>query len=179
MNLFARLAQAKGNYAGGPPQATPRNTPRPERSQAKPKATTRPRRPSNSNQTDGPGRSPEQEEFDEDDLPLDRVCTPPRGGRKHGRTPGEDGVQRESKAARTGAGSKVSVLDDDDDMPQEDKTTVDRFEKLIDEFKELQAPDTADDGHFSQWVKDCSGHPIDCECVEIGLSVSLSLKSQV
>ena len=158
VNLFARLAQAKGNYGGGPAQASHRQTAPNQPRNPRPKSGAGPQK-RRSGAVNGKGT--EEDEADSDDLPLDQVV-PQNKKPRQGQGPVDDGP-KEGKPGQPTARAKqhqFNVVDDDDELSEEDKQTVDRFARLISEFKDLQAPNTGEDGAFSQWIKDCSGHEL-------------------
>lgn len=171
VNLFARLAQAKGNCgSSGPTPPGPRppttNTGRNQRPKGGAGGAAKRRGGGERADPSSGQKGDDYDDIDEDDIPLDKVCNSPQLNKKarQGQTPNEDGVAggppKDPKASRINKQHQF-VVDDDDEMPQEDKTTVDRFAKLIEDFKDLQGPTTGEDGVFNQWVKDCLGHELD------------------
>lgn len=167
-SLFARLAASKGNSvggtgSGGPPPKTSSTTPnvrtnnrtadRSERTGGGAKPKSRAKRRAAAADDESMDDADSVAMLDEEDAPLSQLSalgTPKERDEKANKRP------RNSNEGRRSNPEKRAILDDEDDMTQDDKQTLDRFAGLVLEAKDMQgAPLASEDGQFNQWLKDC------------------------
>ena len=162
-SLFARLAESKGNANAGvgavrtpaAPKPKPERSEKPEKSNKNNKGGKNKRRAAEEDSVDDGVDSV----MNEEDLPLASLYSSPQNGQE-GQPPKKPRNSNDGKKATAtppmSTSRKLFPVEDDDDLTQDDKQTLERFTALVSEMKDLRAaPVGPEDGQFIQWIKDC------------------------